>query len=88
MGRGAVVGMILGLSALTAFILFSVISLIYDDVQRHKKLEQAIKSQVDLLRGKYGCDDKEVERLLQEFEEQDAIEQANEGGAKTGEEVN
>ena len=73
MGRGAVVGMILGLSALTAFILFSVISLIYDDVQRHKKLEQAIKSQVDLLRSKYGCDDKEVERLLQEFEEQDAI---------------
>ena len=66
-------GMVLGLSALTTFILFAVVSLIYDDVQRHKKLEQAIKNQVDLLKGQYGCDDKEVERLLQEFEEIDAI---------------
>ena len=68
--------MVLGFTALTTFLLFSVISLIHDDVQRHKNLEQSIKSQVDLLKGKYGCDDKEVERMLQEFEDKDAVEQS------------
>ena len=28
------------------------------------------------MKGKYGCDDKEVERMLQEFEDKDAVEQS------------
>ena len=68
--------MVVGFFCFTTFILFTVSSLIYDDVSRHKDLENRIKDSIDLLKGKYGCDDKEIERLLQEFEDKDAREQS------------
>ncbi len=68
--------MVLGFFAFTTFILFTVGSLIHDDINRHKDLQHGIKASCELLKGKYGCDDKEVERLLQEFEDKDAAEQA------------
>ena len=72
--------MVLGFFAFTTFILFTVGSLIHDDACRHKDLEKRISQAVDQLKGKYGCDDKEVERLLQEFETLDAAEQAGDDG--------
>ena len=63
----------MGLSAFVLFVLVSVIALVHDEVHRHKDLSQTILSKVDLLKSKYNCDDKEVERILQEFEEYDKI---------------
>ena len=65
-----------GFFCFTTFILFAVFTLIRDDVNRHNDLERRIRESIELLKGKYGCDDKEIERMIVEFEDKDAAEQA------------
>ena len=51
--RGAVVGMVLGFFGFVFVVVFAIGSLIHDDVQRHRKLEGAIKTSVETLKSKY-----------------------------------
>ena len=45
-------------------------------MNRHDDLEKRIRESIELLKVKYGCDDKEIERMIVEFEDKDAAEQA------------
>ena len=63
----SMIGLIIGFGCTGVFILFSLINIIIDEVQRHADFEQRVEKAKDTLREDYNLDDRAMEEIEEEF---------------------
>ena len=63
----SMIGLIIGFGCTAVFILFSLINIIIDEVQRHADFEQRVEKAKDTLRDDYNLDDRAMEEIEEEF---------------------
>lgn len=69
LGPGATAGLVIGFTSLGIFLLYTIVRIVLDEVQRHAKYKQEVLEDYKTLKNTYNCDDREIDRIKGEFQE-------------------
>jgi len=67
------IGMIVGFVLLTGLMIFAVITIILDEVKRHKDFKQRVADDEYKLKTSHGCTQQDIELLREEFEQRERL---------------
>ena len=65
-----VAGVVLGFLAYGGFVIYSLVMLYKDYIQRNKDYEHDVQVQIDILKSEYGCSEKDIDDLKVEFQKE------------------
>ena len=65
--------MIVGFVLLTGLMIFAVITIVLDEVQRHKDFQRRVADDEYKLKTSHGCTQQDIELMRQEFEQRERL---------------
>lgn len=65
----ATAGLVIGFTSLGIFLLYTIVRIVLDEVQRHTKYKAEVLEDYRTLKSTYNCDQKEIDRIKDDFAE-------------------
>ena len=69
----SLIGLLVGLGCTLIFLIFAIVNIIIDETKRHADFEADVLRAKETLRESYGCDDKEMAEIDEEFDHREKV---------------